>query len=267
MTGPIMLVLFCLCIGVSFYFLIKALFLKMNFSGSNTLRNIKPERKQLFLAFFLFLTVFFILNFIFALLSAVIFFYIKWLINEKRKKDKIKKINGQITEMIKIFKNNIMAGQSVNQTIYEVSRQIHEPLSAEFKKIHESVSFGLSLDDALNQSSKNIESGQYKLFIDSIRIANITGAKLSDMLGKIEQSVVKQIEIYSKVETLTAQGKISGLIVSVVPFFIILFVYIMEPDIMGILFTTFLGNIIFFIAVVMLLLGSFFMKKITEIDI
>jgi len=267
MTGLIILVFFCLCIGVSVYFLTNALFLKMHFSGSNTLKNIKPEQKQFLLAFFLFLTVFFILNFIFAFLSAVILFYIKWLINEKRKKDKIKKINGQITEMIKIFKNNIMAGQSVIQTIYEVSQQIQEPLSVEFKKIHESVSFGLSLDDALNQSSKNIESGQYKLFIDSIRISNITGAKLSDMLGKIERSVVKQIEIYSKVETLTAQGKISGLIVSVVPFFIILFVYIMEPDIMGILFTTFLGNIIFFVAVVMLLLGSFFMKKITEIDI
>jgi tight adherence protein B len=69
------------------------------------------------------------------------------------------------------------------------------------------------------------------------------------------------------VEALTAQGKMSGLIVSIVPFFIILFVYLLEPDIMGILFTTAIGNIIFFIAVLMLLLCSFFMKKLTEIDI
>lgn len=267
MTGLIMLVLLCLCTGVSVYFLTNALFSKIHFNRTNGLKNINAKQKQWLLAFFLFVAVFFILNFIFALLSAVIFFYVKWLIDEKRKKYKIKKINEQITETIKIFRNNVMSGQSVIQTIYEVSRQIQEPLADEFKKIHDSVSFGLSLDDALSQSSKNVENGQYKLFIDSIRISNITGAKLSDILGKIELSVAKRIEIYSKVETLTAQGKISGLIVSTVPFFIIIFVYLMEPDIMGVLFTTFLGNIIFFVAVVMLLLGSFLMKKITEIDI
>jgi tight adherence protein B len=160
-----------------------------------------------------------------------------------------------------------MTGQSLIQAVNEVSKQTNEPLSEEFKKVYDSVALGISLEDALSQTSNNITSSQYKLFIDAIRISNITGAKLSDILEKIEKSVAKQTEIYSKVEALTAQGKMSGMIVSIVPFFIILFVYLLEPDIMGILFTTAIGNIIFFIAVLMLLLGSFFMKKLTEIDI
>ena len=160
-----------------------------------------------------------------------------------------------------------MTGQSVIQTIDAVSKQTDDPLASEFKRVYDSVSFGISLDEALKQTSQNIQSQQYKLFIDSIRISNVTGAKLSDILEKIERSITQRIAIYSKVEALTAQGKISGLIVSIVPFFIILFVYFLEPDMMGILFTTTLGNLIFFVSVIMLLLGSVFMRKITEIEI
>ena len=103
------------------------------------------------------------------------------------------------------------------------------------------------------------------MFLDSISIANITGAKLSDILTKIENSISQKISIYSTVQALTAQGKISGLIVSIVQFFIIGFVYIVQPDMMSLLFTTLIGNFVLLIAVIMIITGSFFMNKITGV--
>lgn len=263
----IYLICFCICFFVAIYAFIKYFTSKINTDKKIQKQSLSKNKKYLICLFLIFLSVSVILNVIFAMLSVIIIFYVNWLKIKKQKQDIVKKIDKQIIEAIRIFKNTIMTGQSVIQTIDAVSKQTDEPLAGEFRRIYDSVSFGISLDDALKQTSENIQSQQYKLFIDSVRISNATGAKLSDILEKIERSINQRIAIYSKVEALTAQGKISGLIVSVVPFFIILFVYFLEPDIMGILFTTTLGNIIFFISVIMLLAGSFFMRKMTEIEI
>lgn len=263
----IYLICFCICFVVAIYAFIKYFTSKINTDKKIQKQSLSKNKKYLICLFLIFLSVSVILNVIFAMLSVIIIFYVNWLKIKKQKQDIVKKIDKQIIEAIRIFKNTIMTGQSVIQTIDAVSKQTDEPLAGEFRRIYDSVSFGISLDDALKQTSENIQSQQYKLFIDSVRISNATGAKLSDILEKIERSINQRIAIYSKVEALTAQGKISGLIVSVVPFFIILFVYFLEPDIMGILFTTTLGNIIFFISVIMLLAGSFFMRKMTEIEI
>jgi tight adherence protein B len=147
-----------------------------------------------------------------------------------------------------------------------VSKQVKEPISAELKEICNKVNLGISLDTALEESSKHINSQQYKLFMDSVRIANVTGAKLSDILIKIENSISQKMSIYSTVQALTAQGKMSGLIVSIVPFFIIGFVYFVQPEMMSLLFTTLIGNIILLITVMMILLGSFLMNKIAQVD-
>ncbi|GAB1401226.1 hypothetical protein MASR1M68_01370 [Elusimicrobiota bacterium] len=263
----IYLICFCICFVVAIYAFVKYFTSKINTDKKIQKQSLSKNKKYLICLFLIFLSVSVILNIIFAILSVVVILYVNWLKIKKQKQDIVKKIDKQIIEAIRIFKNTIMTGQSVIQTIDAVSKQTDEPLAGEFRRIYDSVSFGISLDDALKQTSENIQSQQYKLFIDSIRISNTTGAKLSDILEKIERSIAQRIAIYSKVEALTAQGKISGLIVSVVPFFIILFVYFLEPDIMGILFTTTLGNIIFFISVIMLLAGSFFMRKMTEIEI
>ncbi|MDD5020792.1 MAG: type II secretion system F family protein [Endomicrobiaceae bacterium] len=249
------------------YTFIKYFILKININKKIPSGNLSKNKRYLIYLILIFLLVSVVANIIFATLSIIIMFYVNWSMSKKQQENRIRKIDKQIIEAIRIFKNTIMTGQSVIQAVDAVSNQTNDPLASEFKKVYNSVSFGISLDDALKQTSQNIQSQQYKLFIDSIRISNVTGAKLSDILDKIERSITQQIAIYSKVEALTAQGKISGLIVSVIPFFIILLVYFLEPDIMGVLFTTTLGNLIFFVSVIMLLLGSVFMRKTTEINI
>lgn len=214
----IYLICFCICFVVAIYAFVKYFTSKINTDKKIQKQSLSKNKKYLICLFLIFLSVSVILNIIFAILSVVVILYVNWLKIKKQKQDIVKKIDKQIIEAIRIFKNTIMTGQSVIQTIDAVSKQTDEPLAGEFRRIYDSVSFGISLDDALKQTSENIQSQQYKLFIDSIRISNTTGAKLSDILEKIERSIAQRIAIYSKVEALTAQGKISGLIVSVVPF-------------------------------------------------
>ncbi len=263
---------YLICFGISFFIFVYASFL---FIFEKIKKNKKavavPQRRSSKINFlaaaavFLFLS--FVSNVIFSVMLGIVFVYFVWLFRKKKEQDYKKNIDKQIVESIRIFRNVILSGQSVLQAIDTVSVQIKQPLSGEFKRISDRVSLGIGIDEALRDSSLNIQSEQYKLFIDSVRVSNITGAKLSDILDKIEKSINQRLVIYAKVEALTSQGKMSGNIISVVPFFIVLFVYFAEPEMMGVLFTTLIGNIILFVSLLMMLLGSFFMRKISEIDI
>lgn len=264
------LYLVCFCISFSLLIYILFLFVLEKINKSNKKKSkIKTygNKKNIIILLSIFIILSVILNIIFSILISMIVIYFNWLYKKKQEQNYRKSVDKQIVESIRIFRNIILSGQSILQAIDAVSKQVKPPLSDEFRKIFERVSLGVGLDEALQESSLNIQSEQYKLFIDSVRISNITGAKLSDILDKIEKSITQRLVIYSKVEALTSQGKMSGNIISVVPFFIILFVYFIEPDMMSVLFTTLIGNIILFISIVMMLLGSFFMRKISEIDI
>ena len=103
--------------------------------------------------------------------------------------------------------------------------------------------------------------------MDSIRISYSTGIKISDILSKIEQSVSQKISLSNKVDVLTSQVRFSGIIISIIPFFIVLLIYFVEPEIISVLFTSILGNMILLICVIMILLGSFVMKRIADIKL
>ena len=262
--NSISLVISLIFIFLSMFVFCLYLLSKNKTSSSKKIRNNSGIKLLFFLILFFLITLF--TNMIFALIMFLIVGYFVYIYNQNKKIKYVNNINKQLLETIRLFRNIILSGQSIVQTIDTVSKQIKDPISSELKEIYNKVNLGISLDKALEDSSKNIKSQQYKLFLDSVRISNITGAKLSDILNKIEDSISKRISIYSTVQALTAQGKMSGIIVSIVPFFIIGFVYLFQPNMMSLLFTTIIGNIILLITVIMILLGSFLMNKIAQVD-
>ena len=218
-----------------------------------------------FIILFVSISIFF--NVIYAIILTILLLYSYWLISENKKQKYKKETDKQILEIIRLFRNSVMSGESIVQTIDSVSEQIKEPLSLEFKEISNKVKLGIGLDEALKDSVIKIKNEQYKFFMDSIRISYSTGIKISDILSKIEQSVSQKLSLSNKVDVLTSQVRFSGIIISIIPFFIVLLIYFVEPDIISVLFTSFLGNMILLVCVIMILSGSFTMKKIADIKL
>ena len=218
-----------------------------------------------FICLFILVTLF--LNVICAIILTIVFLYCCWLISENKKQKYKKETDKQILEIIRLFRNSVSSGESIVQTIDSISEQIKEPLSLEFREISNKVKMGISLDEALKDSVTKVQNEQYKFFMDSIRISYSTGIKISDILSKIEQSVSQKLSLSNKVDVLTSQVRFSGMIISVIPFFIVLLIYFVEPEMISVLFTSVLGNMILLICVIMILSGSFVMKKIADIKL
>lgn len=253
------LISFCLFIFYSFLMLKS----KDNMKNKNTNKN----RKFFLFSICAFILISIVFNIIYAIIITIVGIYYSWLFTENKKQKYKKEIDKQILETIRLFRNSVSSGENIIQSIESVSCQIKEPLSSEFKEILKKIDLGVSLEKALKDSTDKIQNEQYKFFMDSLKISHSTGIKISEILSKIEQSVSKKLYLSNKVDVLTSQVRFSGMVISTIPFFIIFMIYFIEPEIVSVLFSSLLGNVILLICVIMILSGSFIMKKIADIKL
>jgi tight adherence protein B len=244
---------------------------KFNFKSlsirSLSIKSLSLKRNKLLILLSVFILLIILLkNIIFSLIVCVLLLYLDWYIKDKNKRKRANLINKQVVEALIIIKNSLQAGQSLQNALLTAKNELNEPIKFEFKQIADSLTLGVSLDKVLEELSRKTESKEFKLMLDTIRISKDTGASIKDIFDRIIDSTSRRIDVRSKIEALTAQGRMSGNVVSVIPFVVLLVMYVIEPSMVKSLFVTFAGNILLFIAVAMVLIGSFVIRKITEID-
>jgi len=256
------LVVFCFM-----YFLINKLKFKINRKRSFDLKKLSQNKKRFFVSFIIFfISAIFFHNIVFALILSVLYCYFDWYAQDKKMRKKVALIDKQVMEALNIIKNAVRAGQSLQNSMVTAKNELKYPIKSEFEKISEKLAFVVSFDKVLEEASKTAISKEFKLMIDVIRVSKDSGASLSDIFDRISDSAFQRINVRSKITALTAQGRMSGNLVSVIPFVIIFMMYIIEPEMMECLFVTLTGNILLLIVVVMVITGSFVIRKMTEID-
>ncbi|MBN1822794.1 MAG: type II secretion system F family protein [Endomicrobiales bacterium] len=173
----------------------------------------------------------------------------------------------QLIEALGVITNSVRAGQSLVQALENMVKDAKPPLSAEFSRALNEIRFGTPIGEALTGISDRVDSKDLKIVITSINLARESGGNIGEILTRIAETMRDRRKIKGKIAALTAQGKMSGIVMGCVPFVLLAVLYFIEPALMGLLFTNIFGNIMLFIAVIMVSLGMFFINKIVNIDI
>ena len=230
-------------------------------------KSLTIKRKRALISLFIFLLSAILLhNIIFAFILCIFYLYFDWYIKDKNRRKLVNLMDKQVVEALTVIKSAVQAGQSLQNEISTAQNELKDPIKREFEKMADKLALGVSFDRVLEDTSQNSKSKEFKLMIDTIRISKNTGASLSGIFDRITDSTSQRVAIQSKIVALTAQGRMSGNIVSVIPFVVIFMMYIIEADMMKSLFVTLPGNILLLIVVAMVLAGSFIIRKMTEID-
>lgn len=203
-------------------------------------------------------------------ITAVVFILV-WNITRfiisKRKKDRIKLFESQLGASITIISNSLKAGYSFLQSIAVVSKETSKPISIEFEKLLKEMSLGIPEEDALKNMLNRIESDDLKLITNAILIQKDIGGNLSEILDNISDTIRERQKIKDELKTLTAQGKLSGAILMLMPVFLGMIIYLFNRDYIMLLFTTSIGLAMTCAAVVCEILGFIVIKKIINIEI
>ena len=138
-------------------------------------------------------------------------------VNSKRKSN-IQKIDQQLPDTLALISNTLKSGYSFLQAIDTVSKELPPPISLEFQRILKEINLGTNTEKAMESLSKRVQSQDLELIIMAMLIQRQIGGNLSEILDNISYTIRSRIKIKGEIKVLTAQGRISGIIISLMPF-------------------------------------------------
>lgn len=188
------------------------------------------------------------------------------LIISSRKKKKIKMFDEQLNEGLGMISNALKAGYSFLQALAVAADETQNPFSQEFKGLLKELSLGIPMEDGLSNLCDRVPSEDLKLIVNAILIQKDVGGNLSEILENIAETIRERQRIKNEVNSLTAQGKLSGMIIMAMPFFLGFIIYLFDNAYILMLFQTLIGRILIGFALISQTIGWFFIRKIIKIE-
>ena len=186
----------------------------------------------------------------------------RWL--DRRRRDKF---NAQLPEALATMSNALRAGFSISQAFDSVVETGEVPVSEEFAILQRQLRIGMGFEEALDSMSARVGSDDLTLVTTAILIARKTGGNVTEIFDKISETIRGRMKVERKVKTLTAQGRLQGLIVSAMPFFLGAVMTIIKPGMMIPFIASATGILCIAGMTVLIVLGWLMIRKIVKIEV
>ena len=209
----------------------------------------------------------FLLNIIFVLLVAAMAGLIPygWLRRSQKKRKNL--LVDQLADTMSILASSLRAGYSFLQALDTVSKEIGEPSATEFKRVVAEIRLGRPVDDALIAMAERVDSDDLRWAVIAINVQRQVGGNLAEVLDIVASTVRERAYIRRQVQVLSAEGRLSVGILSGIPFFLLLYISIVNPEYIKPLFSTTPGLILVVGGGIFMGLGIWIMTRIIKIDV
>ena len=183
-----------------------------------------------------------------------------------RKGKKMEKFDEQLSDALLTISNCLSAGLSFQQAMENIAREMPDPIANEFGRTVKEMRLGKTTEKALSDMMERVPSKDLSIALNEILIQHQVGGNLSEILESIAGTIEDRRRVRKEIKVLTAQGKISGMIVGLLPLFLGVILTIINPSYMIPFFVSPIGIIAIIVAVVMELIGVLLIKKIVTIE-
>jgi len=173
----------------------------------------------------------------------------------------------QMIDGLTIMANGIKSGLSVPQAMERVVENLQNPISQEFNLVLSQLRLGRSVEEALTELGERIPKPDVQMFVTSINILKETGGNLAETFQTIVQTIRERQKIEKKIQAMTAQGIMQGIIISLVPIVIMIVFLVLDPKYVMPMFTTTLGLIMTFMMFAAIFIGGISIRKIVKINV
>lgn len=180
---------------------------------------------------------------------------------------RLRKIEEQLPDAIDLMSRALKAGHAFPSALQMVGEETQEPIRAEFRKVHEEINFGVSAQTALMNLAGRVPSSDMRYFIIAVLIQRDTGGNLTEILGNISTLIRQRLKLFLKVRVLSAEGRMSGWVLGLLPFVLAGIINLINPEFMSVLWTDKLGNTLIGAALFLMAMGALWMRKIVRIRV
>jgi len=188
---------------------------------------------------------------------------------KSQQKKRLQKFNDQLSDMLNLMVNGLRAGYSTMQAMEAISKELPSPICDEFRRVIQEMQIGISMETALDNLLRRIPSEDLDFVVTAINVQREVGGNLSEILDNISFTIRERVRIKGEVRVLTSQVRTSGSVLSLIPFFLVLVLWFLNPEY---LMSVTQGGPIITSAIICVVLGLIFtsyfiMMKIADIEV
>jgi tight adherence protein B len=172
-----------------------------------------------------------------------------------------------LPEAIELLARSVRAGHSFTTGLEVVATDMSEPLASEFRTTFDEQQFGLPIRDALLNLGDRIPLLDVHLFVTALLVQKETGGNLAGILDSLARVIRERFRIMGEVRVRTAQGRLTAVILIVMPLVMLLLMKVLNPDYVDLLFVDHLGRYMLLFAATLQVIGAAVLWKIVRIKV
>jgi len=183
------------------------------------------------------------------------------------RKRRFDKFEQQLPEALDLMVSAMRAGHSLNSSLDLVANEVPDPVGGEFRIAFDEQNYGLELKTAMNNLISRVPLQDLKMMVTAVLIQKESGGNLAEVLDKVAYVIRERFRLKRQVRVHTAQGRMTGWILSILPLVLGVGLYLINPKNMSLLWTRELGIKLLWMAGIMTIIGSLIIRKIVNMEV
>jgi len=173
----------------------------------------------------------------------------------------------QLVDALGLLANSVRAGLTLPQAMEILVKEMKPPITQEFGRVLQEYRLGTDFDQAMLNMARRMESRDLDILVNAVMVTRRSGGNIGEIFQNIAATIRERIRIEGKVRALSATGNMQALVMSAMPFGIMVVLYFMQPEYIYQMFSTTLGLIALMLVVAMVVAAFFWIRWIMDIDI
>jgi tight adherence protein B len=185
----------------------------------------------------------------------------------RRRGRRMRRVETQLPDALDTMSRALRAGHPIQATLDIVAKETRAPLGYELRKLADARALGMPLEGALQSLAERIPVSEVAEFTAALAMQNRTGGKLHEVLARLSENMRENEALKQEIEAISAHGKMTGLILSLMPVAIGVILSFTNPSQMAMLWGTPLGRNLVSLGLVLLVLAHFVIRRLVDIRI
>ncbi|MEX1308048.1 MAG: type II secretion system F family protein [Eubacteriales bacterium] len=182
-----------------------------------------------------------------------------------RRKKQLALFEAQLGDALMLIGNCLRSGLTFQQAMGSIAKEMQDPIAKEFSRVVKEIQLGTGLESALENMLRRIDSQELMLTISAVQIQHQVGGNLMEVLQNISSTITDRQKLKEDIKVMTASGRMSGLIIGLLPVMIGGILMLVNGEYIQTFFTTKAGTIMLIVAGVMEFIGFLVIRKIINI--
>ncbi|MBB3008585.1 type II secretion system F family protein [Cupriavidus alkaliphilus] len=180
---------------------------------------------------------------------------------------RLKQLETQLPDAVDMISRALRAGHSFSGALSMVGQEMKAPIGPEFRTTFEEINYGVALDEAMTNLAMRVPVADLRYFVIAVLIQRESGGNLAEILDTIGTMVRDRLKLFDKIRVLSAEGKMSAWVLGLLPFCTAGLILVVNPGFMNVLWEDPLGLRMIGGALVSMILGVLWMRKIIRIRV